>query len=101
MTHSVNDADGIYRDIASVSTPTLFSDGLLSYSIGHQVSRLTLGVETQPGVAAAPIVNIILPTEALLTIITDLRTAFKNPEVQQHMIDAINRLTAKTEALDD
>lgn len=84
-----------YREIAAAEHPLMFSDGVLSYSIGHQVSRLVFGVETQPGTAAAPIVTLVLPTEALVSMVSDLRAVLNRPDVLQHMKDAIQRIEQK------
>jgi len=88
-----------YREIAAAGHPLVFSDGVLSYSIGHQVSRLVFGVETQPGTAAAPVVTLVMPTEALLSMVSDLKAVLNRPDVLQHMKDAIQRIEQRAAEL--
>ena len=97
--NALNEQERTYRAIASSGQPMLYSDGVLSYNIGSQVSRVAFGVETRPGIEAAPVVTMVLPTEALVTMISELRAVLAQPEIHQHMADATARVIQKAESL--
>lgn len=97
---AANNKQSILRTVAEAQVPTIFSEGVLTYSVGPQVSKLSFGVETAPGVGAAPVAHVVLPTEALITMVADLRHVLKNPEIRQHMSEAMARLVARIDDLD-
>jgi len=91
--------ENTYRAIAASGPPLLYSDGVLTYTIGSQVSRVVFGIETRPGIEAAPVVTVVLPTEALIAMIGDLRKVIVNPEIHQHITEATARVIQKAKEL--
>ena len=61
---------------------TFYADQMAQIGIGPFTTKLTFGVDKKVGAVPSPTVTVVLPTAAVLNLVTQFLTAFQSEQVR-------------------